>query len=352
MFFLSANDAFTNPDSPWYYVVGTAFLVLIFVALGIYVAISKKKKKHDAEKTVSDEKITDTALPDAAQSTEKAETPEQPTEVVEKAEAPEQPTEVTEKTKEPEQPTEVTEKTKEPEQPTEVTEKAEAPEQPTEVTEKAEAPEQPTEVAEKAETPEQPTEVSEKAEEPEQHVEVVEKAEATDQPAEKPQKTARTASKSTGAKTASTGKAGTAKKKTQKPFIDRLIAAESAHGVYNELKNTILSYPGIKAKLTKDDEQFWFGEDKKAKIELKGASIMLYLSVDPATVPAQFGATSAEGDYPTALSVPETKIDNAQKLIMFAMNVSMLTRNEKHRHVNYIQNAINAKARSKSTAKG
>lgn len=47
-----ATDAFNNPDSPVYYIVGVVFLLLIFGALAAYLLISKrleKKKKEAAE---------------------------------------------------------------------------------------------------------------------------------------------------------------------------------------------------------------------------------------------------------------------------------------------------------------
>lgn len=45
-------NAFNDPSSPWYYVVGVVFLVLIFGALAAYVILSKKleqKKNGGAE---------------------------------------------------------------------------------------------------------------------------------------------------------------------------------------------------------------------------------------------------------------------------------------------------------------
>ena len=44
-FLSSAADAFTNPDSVWYYVIGVVFLVLIFGALAVYIVVSNKHKK-------------------------------------------------------------------------------------------------------------------------------------------------------------------------------------------------------------------------------------------------------------------------------------------------------------------
>ena len=94
-----------------------------------------------------------------------------------------------------------------------------------------------------------------------------------------------------------------------------------------------------------------FGQDKKAEIALNGTTVELYLGVDPSTVPAGLGAQKADGELPTLLKVAESKFDDAQKLIIYAMNVSMLTRNEKHRHVNYVQKAIDAKKKAQAAKK-
>ncbi len=73
-----AADAFNNPDSPVYYIVGVVFLLLIFGALAAYLLISKhlEKKKNAAKENLSDEESkqnsvdADTASNDAAPSAE------------------------------------------------------------------------------------------------------------------------------------------------------------------------------------------------------------------------------------------------------------------------------------------
>ena len=110
----------------------------------------------------------------------------------------------------------------------------------------------------------------------------------------------------------------------------------------------ILSYPGIKAKLDKEGEGFFFGVEKKAAIALDGSNVELYLALDPSAVPSQFDVT-ATGDaaLPVKLVVKESKMDSAQRLIVYAMNVSMLSRNDRHRYVDYVQKAQEAKQRAK-----
>ncbi len=61
MTFLAA-DAFNNPDSPVYYIVGVVFLLLIFGALAAYLLISKHlEKKKSAAKSDADGQTEQTA---------------------------------------------------------------------------------------------------------------------------------------------------------------------------------------------------------------------------------------------------------------------------------------------------
>lgn len=266
----AASDAFSNPDSPLYYVVGVVFLLLIFGALAIYIVVSgKKKKKAQAQ---ADENAENQKAQEKAD--EQAEvTPTEETAQSEGSDPAEQ-----------EAPAEELEKEAETEKAPENTE-----ETPDEAEEKAQ--EQPVEEAE------QPTVLK--------------------------------------------------RKPPQKPFIDRLIAAKNVHLTYNALKNAILSYPGIKASLSKKEELFYFGQDKKASIDVTADAVELKLYVDPATLPDGFTVDKVSGDLPTAMSVTEDKVAEAEKLITFAMNVALLTKNEKRRYIDYVQNAINAKNRAK-----
>ncbi len=315
MTLISANDAFTNPNNPWYYVIGAAFLVLIIAALVIYITVSKKKNAKHGEKFADAEKISDTKAPD--ENSEEQESVEQ------------------------NHTAEMTDSQPENKETDDAEEKAEESEN-TDKTEKVEEAER-VEKAEKDEEPQQPI-IEEKAEEVEKLEEQPSKAAATEELPKEEEKAEKPAAKTESA----TKKKTTTAKKTQKPFIDRLIAEKTVHAVYNELKNTILSYPGMKAKLGKDGEMFVFAAESKAELSLDGKVIVLKLAVDPDVVPQQYGAETADGELKTKLAVSESKIDDAQKLIMFAMNTSMLTRNDRHRRVDYVQNAINAKNRAKS----
>lgn len=330
---LSAWAAFTDPGSPWYYVVSIIFLALIFAALAVFIFYTKRHKKPDDEKDATEQ-------PDHSDGAS-ADGSEQKSEHGQDEAAEAEKSDMTDEPKMDEPAADASDvPTAEPSDPTEPTE-IEAKEEPADVAPSVhENIDENTADTEAEALVAEPTDVEAEAE--------------IEQPPAKPavkKTTSRSASGKPAATKTTAGKKSAQKKSTAKPFIDRLIDTKSVHSVYNELKNTILSYPGVKAKLTKEGEAFYFGEDKKAWLELADGGIMLRLAVDPATVPEQFGATATDGELPTALLVVEEKIDGAQKLIFFAMNVAMLTRNANRRYVDYVQNAVNAKRRAAAKKK-
>lgn len=324
----TAADAFDNPNSPAYYIVGCIFLALVFAALAVYIIVSKKLAKKAADKQN-----------DGRSATEQAEAePNKETETI-VAEADEN--------------TNADGKTdgviEEKKLADDETPSAAAENENTEsvITTRDEsedgAENNKEEIPNEYKTTEEITVTEDKQES------------AVVSPTEQAENAKDSAAKTENAseKTATTQQKKPAQPKksrttAQKTFIDRLIADKSVHAIYNELKNTILSYPGVKAKLTKDEEQFVFGTDKKAAVALKTEGIELYLNVDHSAVPSAFGVKKSEtGDLPTVLTVTESNIDAANKAVTFAMNVSMLTKNDRRRRIDYIAKAIEAKDRAK-----
>lgn len=335
-FINSASDAFSNPDSPLYYVIGSLFLVLLIGALAVYFVISKKREKKADDGQTGENGSADASADDRSdvdgQESADAETTDDggnKNNIVDgdnniNAESADGEN-ADGKEKEAETQNDAADGNNDPV----ATANEESRSEPNEraAAQESEASEQP------AAEPEQRSATDGVADERDgQHAE----------PSQKKEKTG--AQQKTSKKPAA--KKQPAKKPAGKPFIDRVIGATSVHGIYNELKNTLMSYPGIKAKLTKEREEFYFGTDKKAAIELDGG-IVLYLSVDPENMPSQFNVDKADGDLPTTLRVSESKIDSAQKAIVFAMNVSLLTRSDRTRFTDYVQKAVNAKERAK-----
>ncbi len=332
----SVKDAFTNPDNPWYYVIGSAFLVLLIAAIVVYSIVTKKRaaKNQSKEEHVEGESVGEAAVEDKEENEDNAVKDHSDSEEQSVSDKPVD--ENKDGIEQEERPADVT-----------VTGAAEAENNSAvdEIAEEKKA-EQDSETESKPDARNDAT--------PSENAVVPDAAEENDEPAEKgeqEQSVATGEEAETQAKPAAKKPAAKkpAEKKTSatKPFIDRLIADSGVHGVYNEIKNTLLAYPGIKAKLTREDEQFYFGTEKKAAVALERGCIVLYLSNDPKSIPTQFKVKPAEGDLPAKLRVTEDIADDAHKLIVFAMNVSMLTRNDKHRYTDYIQKAIDAKHRAK-----
>lgn len=68
-----------------------------------------------------------------------------------------------------------------------------------------------------------------------------------------------------------------------KPFIDRILeASEETQGYYNQIKNELLSYKKIKARLSKKCDSFRLGRVLQAKVAMSGKTLKLYLSLNPA----------------------------------------------------------------------
>lgn len=266
----AAVNPFTDSGSPWYYVVGAAFLVLIFAALALYIVLSNRRKKKlgESEPQSKDEASADetqTVRPNNIESDsveavsgggeEKENSENYPDYYENEANADAVQTESVQAEAETVVEQEKVEQAPDKQRENEIETKGKGEEKPMiktsiEKNQKKKA----------IETEAKTLVKTEKAKKAEKEVEA---------PTQKPPKQATKQSKP----------------KTQKPFIDRLIADKSAHGAYNAVKNAILSYPGIKAKITKDDEKFMFGEQTKASISLGDGGIELKLAVKPENVP-------------------------------------------------------------------
>lgn len=69
------SNAFNDPSSPWYYVIGVLFLLLIFGALAVYIILTNKKKKNENGEVNKDETSPDT-VPNENETTEPEENKE------------------------------------------------------------------------------------------------------------------------------------------------------------------------------------------------------------------------------------------------------------------------------------
>ena len=70
--------------------------------------------------------------------------------------------------------------------------------------------------------------------------------------------------------------------KPYKPFVNRIVdASEQTQEFYNEIKNELLGYKKIKARISKKCESFRFGRALKVKLSMAGQTLKLFLALDP-----------------------------------------------------------------------
>ena len=102
----------------------------------------------------------------------------------------------------------------------------------------------------------------------------------------------------------------------RRSFISRFIQAEDyIKDYYNEIKNYILSYKGVKSRTSWSKETFKRGRLPIARIDVKGKTLCLYLALEPKDIPEKYHASDISekrgGDeYPTLLKV---RSDRAKK---------------------------------------
>jgi hypothetical protein len=68
----------------------------------------------------------------------------------------------------------------------------------------------------------------------------------------------------------------------RKSFMAKLILSEDTiKEYYSHIKNALLSYKGVKTRLSWDCETFYAGKNQYAKITVRGKALVLYLAQDP-----------------------------------------------------------------------
>ena len=96
----------------------------------------------------------------------------------------------------------------------------------------------------------------------------------------------------------------------RRSFLSRYIQAEPyIQDYYTEIKNTLLSYKGVKARTSWSKESFKRGRVHIAKIDVKGKALCLYLALDPSELDTKYRVSRVKGDCPALI-----KIKSARKL--------------------------------------
>lgn len=111
-----------------------------------------------------------------------------------------------------------------------------------------------------------------------------------------------------------------------KSFSARLsLATNQIKEYYSELKNYILSYNGVRSRVSWHFDSFNKGRTKCAKLQLRGKSIYMYIALSISEIPEKYNVqdmsnTSRYADVPTVLKVRKPRsIKHAKELVSMLM---------------------------------
>ena len=118
----------------------------------------------------------------------------------------------------------------------------------------------------------------------------------------------------------------------RRSFLSRLIQTDDIiKDYYSEIKNALLSYRGVKSRISWSKETFKRGRMPLAKMDVKGKTLYLYLALDPERFnDTKYIVKAAKGDCPTLIKIKgERKKKHALELIALLMAESGLERIER-----------------------
>ena len=118
----------------------------------------------------------------------------------------------------------------------------------------------------------------------------------------------------------------------RRSFLSRLIQTDDIiKDYYSEIKNALLSYRGVKSRISWSKETFKRGRMPLAKMDVKGKTLYLYLALDPERFnDTKYIVKAAKGDCPTLIKIKgERKKKHALELIALLMAEAGLERIER-----------------------
>ena len=116
---------------------------------------------------------------------------------------------------------------------------------------------------------------------------------------------------------------------------------ETVKDYYNELKNYIMSFKGVKSRFSWKFETFNKGRNPFFKIKLRGKTILLYCAVDPSTIDKERYRHDAIdnklfADVPTLLKIKAgLNVRRAKEIIDLVMSNFEMEKNPKAQEVDY-----------------
>ena len=109
----------------------------------------------------------------------------------------------------------------------------------------------------------------------------------------------------------------------RRSFTSRLIQTDDTiKDYYNEIKNELLSYKGVKARTSWSKESFKRARQHIAKLDVKGKTLCVYLALNPEELDGtKYSVSVVGGDCPTLIKIKgERKKKHALELIAILMD--------------------------------
>ena len=132
--------------------------------------------------------------------------------------------------------------------------------------------------------------------------------------------------------------------KYSRSFISNIIQGEdNIKAQYSELKNHILSYTGVKSRLSWKFDSFNRGRDQIAKIKVRGKTILVYLALDPKAYDEskyhhEAMNTKLFEDVPMLYKIKsDLGLRKAKQLVDDVMERLGIEKNEKAKVVDYVK---------------
>lgn len=130
-------------------------------------------------------------------------------------------------------------------------------------------------------------------------------------------------------------------------FVEKIkLASEDIQGVYNEIRNEIMSYKGVKGRCSSACDTFRLNKDIIAKFLLIGKTMKLYLSLDPEdeNLPQNIyhqkdeSKKKAYKDTPFMVKLQSRlSVRKAKKLITYMFEKLDVVKNPKYEEVDYVE---------------
>jgi hypothetical protein len=136
--------------------------------------------------------------------------------------------------------------------------------------------------------------------------------------------------------------------KPYKPFVNRILdASEQTQEFYNIIKNELLSYKKIKARMSNKCESFRNGRALKAKLSMAGQTLKLFLALDPNEFDKNtyyhkdMSHKKSYQEVPLLIRLKSRRaVKRAIELIKIMMEKSDISNNPKYEEKDYIKELL------------